>query len=135
MKDWNDKSVIMNFKRTNNRTESAIDIYYTHEGSDKEYNGFTRFRKNGNYINPDKSNWEYARIYYNLDNGMQPSIDAKEHKRLVAVFKHEVGHALGLNENNTNQNTIMCQAGFGRKVTDVQECERNGIYQLYMMFK
>ena len=41
------------------------------------------------------------------------------------VVAHEMGHCFGLNENNTNPYSIMCQAGHGRAVTTVQQVDQN----------
>lgn len=78
-------------------------------------------------VDPDESNWKYGQIYYNLDNGLEK----KDRKKIIAVYAHEIGHCFGLDENNTNKKSIMCQAAYGRSVTSVQSCDFEGIKKLY----
>ena len=42
-----------------------------------------------------------------------------------AVVAHEMGHVWGLDENNSNSKSIMCQSAYGRSVTTVQKVDNN----------
>ena len=63
--------------------------------------------------------------------GEHEIVGIKEGKKIISVFAHEIGHCFGLNENNTNSKSIMCQAGYGRRVTSVQSCDFAGVHRLY----
>ena len=72
--------------------------------------------------------WYYARIYINDDNFCQISFTNEQAQGTII---HEMGHAFGLNENYSNQNSIMCQLGNGRKVQRVQVVDNNAINRKY----
>ena len=42
-----------------------------------------------------------------------------------------MGHAFGLMHNNSNQNSIMCQTGYGRIVQRVQSVDNDAINRKY----
>ena len=46
-------------------------------------------------------------------------------------MKHEIGHAFGLDHNNSNQYSIMCQMEFGRQVQSVQAVDNTALNGLY----
>jgi len=48
-----------------------------------------------------------------------------------AVTAYEFGHVLGLDENNSNKNSIMCQIGGGRKVNRPQKIDSEEVVELY----
>ena len=52
-------------------------------------------------------------------------------EQVQGTITHEMGHAFGLNENYSNQNSIMCQLGNGRKVQRVQVVDNNAINRKY----
>ncbi len=72
--------------------------------------------------------WYYARIYINDDNFRKSSFTDEQAQGTII---HEMGHAFGLNENYTNQYSIMCQLGNGRKVQRVQVVDNNAINRKY----
>lgn len=129
MLDWNNHASYINFSKTSTKSKSSVDIYCSHDGKKAGYNAYTLFR-NGwfSYVNPDKNNWKYGQIYYNLDNGISVK---KSRNKVIAVFAHEIGHCFGLDENNSNRKSIMCQAGSGRSVTKVQKGDFKGVKSLY----
>ena len=47
------------------------------------------------------------------------------------VMKHEIGHAFGLDHNNSNQYSIMCQMEFGRQVQSMQAVDNTALNGLY----
>lgn len=128
MLDWTNNASYINFSITRKKSKSVVDIYGSHDGKNAGYNAYTVFR-NGwfSYVDPNEENWKYGQVYYNLDNRIKQS----DRNRIIAVYAHEIGHCFGLNENNTNRKSIMCQAGSGRNVTSVQECDFKGINNLY----
>ena len=111
--------------RTYNITYSAIDIY-GYSSADGN-NGYTTFwaRTNGTTgnaysVNPNSQNWLFNEVKL---NSKYLSNQADAYKQ--GVVAHEMGHCFGLNENNTNPYSIMCQAGHGRAVTTVQQVDQN----------
>ena len=70
-----------------------------------------------NQMNPI-SKWRFTKVYINIDAIAKYSSTQKQ-----GMFAHEIGHTLGLTENNTNPNSIMCQAGYNRAVYTVQQCD------------
>lgn len=48
-----------------------------------------------------------------------------------AVMAHEFGHVLGLNDNNNNVNSIMCQTGAGRAVNKPQYVDSEEVVSIY----
>ena len=108
--------------QTNNILDSAIDIY-GYSANDNR-NGYTSFwvRENGTTGNEygiaPNIDWLFNKVY--LNEAYMASMDTKLQQAVVA---HEMGHCFGLNENNTNQQSIMCQAGSGRAVTEIQKVD------------
>lgn len=131
MLDWSNNSAIIDFKITKKRSDSVVDIYSTSDGKNAGYNAYTVYRKNILiYVNPNENNWKYAQVFYNSDNSLNSNRD-KNRDKIIAVFAHEIGHCFGLDENNTNTKSIMCQAGSGTKVTSVQAGDLKGVYIIY----
>ena len=105
--------------RTYNISNSTIDIYgYNNVDG---YNGYTTFwaRTNGHSgtafaVDPDQNDWLYNEIYL---NGEYLNTITKQR----ATTCHEMGHCFGLDENNTNQYSIMCQESAERQVNVVQQ--------------
>lgn len=77
-------------------------------------------------INPEYCNWQYTQIILNTYNIQNYSSD-----RIKGVVAHEMGHTLGLDENNSNPGSIMCQEASGRNVTQPQSDDVAGIKHLY----
>ena len=99
--------------------ESGIVEFYTYRASDSA-NGYTSFWRYSNPVSPYSENWGWCQIYYNSNyTGGQ------------ATIAHEIGHTMGLDENNSNSYTIMCQAGSGRRVTTPQYDDLAGINAKY----
>lgn len=131
MLDWSKNSKMIDCKYASKKSESVLNMYCINDGEDSGINAYT-IHKRGvlSFVNPDEKNWKYGQIYYNLDNGLSTS-NLKDRKKIISVFAHEIGHCFGLNENNTNSKSIMCQAGYGRRVTSVQSCDFAGVHRLY----
>lgn len=103
--------------RTYSQTYSAIDLYGYNRVDGN--NGYTEFW-NDSQASPS-SNYRYCRIYLNGNYTMGGTNNGLKN----AVVAHEMGHVWGLNENNSNVNSIMCQAGSGRAVNTVQRVDNN----------
>ena len=73
---------------------------------------------NGNYV--------FTRIYLNDD-----SLHNKSADEMRGTITHEIGHTLGLNENNGNVNSIMCQLNSNRQVQTVQQIDNTAVVNIY----
>jgi len=111
--------------RAYNISNAAMDIYgYSSvDGS----NGYTIFfaRTNGTtgniyQVNQNSTNWLFSEIYL---NNYYLASETDTNKQ--ATITHEMGHVFGLNENNSNPYSIMCQAASGRAVYLVQQVDNN----------
>ena len=101
------------FKKTTDKNRAAIIISLCADGM-CGYNGYTSHVLNNSGVLPDYSPWDTAYVAYNTTNGY---IDSRSSELIIGVFAHEIGHAFGLNENNNNKNSIMCQWQENRFVT------------------
>ena len=52
-------------------------------------------------------------------------------EQATGIIIHEFGHAFGLDHNNTNVNSIMCQTSYGRVVQKVQKVDNDAILSKY----
>ena len=82
----------------------------------------------GTIINPDHENWKYAEIHINHDEFKNPNFS---NEQATGIIIHEFGHAFGLDHNNTNVNSIMCQTSYGRVVQKVQKVDNDAILSKY----
>lgn len=107
--------------RTTNQSNSAID-FHTYWNEADGANGYTDWRIFGSstVIDPDSTNWDWAAIYLNVY-----SLSGRSQEYIQGVVAHEMGHAFGLAHNNTNPNSIMCQAISGRAVYTVQQFDND----------
>lgn len=71
-------------------------------------------------------NYLFTRIY--LNDSTMHDLMASQMKGTIA---HEIGHTLGLDENNSNPNSIMCQTGSGRLVQTVQQIDNTTVVNIY----
>lgn len=116
---WQDTSVngmanYISFERTGEELKAHITVALSSDGSDVGYNGYTRFTFNGSDVYPNYSVWDRARLVYNTTNG---NINEYCNHLITGIMCHEIGHAFGLDENNGNTNSIMCQWIAGRAVS------------------
>lgn len=88
------------------------------------------YDSNSKYFNPKATvkNWVWTEIYINDDNFRKSSFSDEQAKGTII---HEMGHAFGLDHNNPNPYSIMCQTGAGRKVQRVQKTDSDAINRLY----
>lgn len=129
---WNHTGSILvtkiNFSSTTYKPSSVADFYHTNEPN-VGANGYTLYYvgNSTNPINIGSSNWDWARIYIN--DPYYNQLATNELKQ--GVICHEFGHVMGLDENNSDPNTIMCQAGSGRVATSPQLDDLRGINAMY----
>ena len=124
----------MNFVAASSNSGTMIDIYtedsafFATLGNSTANAGTQYFAQNG--VNPliigSVAYYRFTRIYIN--DTVLHNAGATNMKASIA---HEIGHSLGLDENNSNKYSIMCQAGSGRKVSTVQECDNTAVVNLY----
>ncbi len=109
------------FIKTTSYSASVVDFYGSNDGN-TGYNGYTAFFTSQAQISPFLSNWKWASIHLNqyYMNGYS-SGDRK------GVAAHEFGHAMGLNDYNTNLYSIMCQMGSGRLVNVARKTDLDAI--------
>ncbi|MBQ3546528.1 MAG: hypothetical protein IJA34_16315 [Lachnospiraceae bacterium] len=115
---WMDTSVngmanYISFVQTSNESQATLKIIISADGETCGYNGKTNFFFNYGRVLPNASPWDRAVVTYNTTNGV---ISEYESEAITSVFAHEIGHAFGLDENNSNTNSIMCQWDEGRSV-------------------
>lgn len=118
----------ISFRQTTTQADSIMDI---HAGNYTIYpynqmKAWTEHWRYSNRIDPYLSNWGWGKIVINNTNTLEKSQWAQE-----GVIAHEMGHVLGLAENNTISNSIMTQEAYGRNVNKAQACDLKGINHLY----
>ena len=124
----------LNFVAASSNAGTMMDIY----SKDTDFigswflNAYTEhYNNNGVAIEKDNngklvSNYVFTRIYLNDDNIHNFSAD-----NMRGTIAHEIGHTLGLGENNSNANSIMCQLNNGRKVQTVQQIDNTAVVNIY----
>ncbi len=86
------------------------------------------FDNSENLVKNGERNWYYAKILINDDKFRENSFTNEQAQGTII---HEMGHAFGLMHNNSNQNSIMCQTGYGRIVQRVQSVDNDAINRKY----
>mgnify|MGYP002069820034 FL=1 len=89
----------------------------------------TKFYDYGlNRVNPVNSDWYSGEI--NLNDPLLRQ-DRFSNDVCIGTFTHEMGHAFGLAHNNTNQDSVMCQTAYNRRVQRVQKVDNDALNSLY----
>lgn len=118
--------------RAYNQSNGTVD-FYSYDDSNTSTIAYTAFFKRANgstgaisQINPDSENWLFAEIHIN-----NPIINSLSSYDRQGTIVHEFGHAWGLAHNQSNQYSVMCQLGFGRKVNTVQQVDNDAFNRKY----
>ncbi len=77
-------------------------------------------------VSASESDWFFAKIEINVK-----VINTLREEVQQGTIAHELGHAFGLEHQNKNINSIMCQFSCGRKMHRVDEISHNAINTLY----
>lgn len=111
-------STPISWRQTTTKTDGTVE-FYGYNARDGA-NGYTTFWRYSSSVNPRNENWGWCKVYYNYAYNAGQS-----------TFAHEIGHTMGLDENNTNRYRIMCQAAYGRSVSSPQYDDLAGINAKY----
>jgi len=76
--------------------------------------------------NPETSNWGWGKIKINT-----PVFNGLSSFNREGSCAHEMGHVMGLDENNTMPQSVMCQLMYGRTVNNARADDCHGINHLY----
>ncbi len=114
------------YEKVTVQKNSTMDIYAVSEPY-LYANAYTEFMKSGNNVDPSKVNWGWNKI--SINKPYFTNLSSKSERD--GVMAHEMGHCFGLDENNSNKYSIMCQSAYGRSVTKSQKCDLKGINALY----
>lgn len=118
--------------QTTNFNASNMDIYAQNDGINAGYTAATAYvdvRPEGHVgVDPEESLWDYGVIYLNTYSQLFPAL-ADVTKQ--GVICHEMGHVFGLDHNNDNIYSIMCQLGSGRVVYTPGLADHYGINAMY----
>lgn len=77
-------------------------------------------------VNPENSFWDYCNVY--IYTNMHDWSDTNSVQGTIA---HEMGHVFGLDHNNDNQYSVMCQWNYGRKVYKPGKSDHDGLNAMY----
>lgn len=114
-----DNPVYLNLVTSTYATD--LDFYATYKNNNEI--GVTYFYNSaGRDVSPIYSNWYFAEVYMNTKYGSASYFQG--------TVRHEIGHALGLGH-TTDQLSIMCQMGAGRKVQSVTKSDSDMIVSIY----
>ncbi len=131
---WSQDNTI-SFSRTSVSTQSVMDIYFMERSpSMDQARAYTLYFNTSKQEVPNNSegdplyDWYYCQIWINKSAAevLVPNTSTSR-----ATIAHEMGHVFGLDENNDNPYSIMCQYGHGRLTNNVQDCDRNGVKRIY----
>ncbi|MCJ7689435.1 MAG: Matrixin [Clostridiaceae bacterium] len=117
----------ISFLKTSTQNSSVMDIYSANTyPASSGISGFTQMYLYQNTVNAFLSNWGWGKITINYPVYSASSV--WEHNHTIA---HEMGHVMGLNENNSNTSSVMCQTSSGCTVSAPMLDDCNGINYLY----
>ena len=108
----------ISWAQTSTKSNGTVEFYVYNE-SDGAC-GATYHYRYSSKVNPTNENWGWCIVYYNSQYNVGKS-----------VFAHEIGHTMGLNENNGDVNSIMCQYSHGRVARAPSYDDLSGINAMY----
>lgn len=119
----------ISYTRTTAKSSSRMDIYVVPSIAGAPSGAIaqtTWWTGSGEPVNPTASDWVWGKI--RIISPVFSSLSAFNQK---GTCSHEMGHVMGLGENNSVTNSCMCQLGSGRTVSNAQKDDANGINAVY----
>lgn len=100
------------FEPVGSKTYSVMDIYTSSVkiGAYGSTSFYSTSYDNTSSIEPEESNWRWCQIYLYTEYFSGTNLISSSGHTLQSTVAHEMGHVFGLDENNSNENTIMAQA-------------------------
>ncbi len=116
----------ISYKRTTVKSSSRMDIYSKSYVFPSGVLAGTQFFNGSTLADPSVTDWVWGKIAFD-----QPYYSQLSNFNMKGTASHEMGHVMGLNENNSNIYAVMCQLGCGRVVCNAQKDDLAGINYLY----
>ena len=117
----------ISFVKTSTQSSSIMDIYAGHYYPvEYQVAGDTLHFINSTLVDQWSTNWGFCKNRINSTYFDTISSFYKNH-----TVSHEMGHVMGLNENNANTSSVMCQGWASPTVYNAQADDANGINFLY----
>lgn len=118
----------ISYTRTSVKTSSRMDIYAVSSiaGAPPGALAQTTWYNGTTLADPTTTNWVWGKIRI-----IKPTYDGLSAFNKKGTASHEMGHVMGLGENNTMPGSVMCQLGYGRTVNNAQKDDANGINAIY----
>lgn len=116
-------------KQTTTQSASQVDcykVYWIPDVNNYVVLGHTAWYRNATTIDPSLGNWYWSTIEINSYNNFQ------RHKSVQATAAHELGHFLGLNEQNDTSLSIMAQDDYREvQVVSPSKSDLQNLVNLY----
>jgi hypothetical protein len=133
MSDWVNSttrtgiSTSLSYRITTTQSSSVMDWYAgNYYDVTQGIVASTEFWVNQRTLNPNMENWGWNKELLNL-----PSFTPLTSYEQKGTIAHEMGHAFGLDHNQGDIYSIMCQLKYGRAVSMAGTDDLNGINSLY----
>lgn len=109
----------LNWSRTFS-SDSTVNCFTTYD-EDASFMGITLYYSdaNGN-VNPHYNDWNNCIVLFNYAYDIP-----------LSTYMHEFGHVMGLDDNNSDKTSIMCQYDDGRTATKPSDIDRAKLNFLY----
>lgn len=127
---WNQTDTSTYFRKATTGAKITINANDKDFENDKDNANVIAWTK---FLKMDNGNWGAAKITIHTSKyeALSYKYSMNKAQRQQGTIAHELGHTLGLDENNTMPNSIMCQSRGGRRVYTPQEDDINGVNDLY----
>lgn len=117
----------ISYTKTSVQENSRMDLHAgNYYSASTGYIATTTWWNQSTQANPSATDWVWGKIQLNIP--VYGTLSSTNKKGSTA---HEMGHVMGLGENNTRTNSVMCQLGAGRTVSSAQADDCNGINAIY----